>query len=87
VRLSEAFKETLFRFDLKGKELATKSGLTETQVSDFRNGKNLRSDSLDKLIGALPREAREYMLLLVLEDRESGHILLPRVGVDPDLET
>lgn len=77
VKFSEAFRETLFRFNLKGADLAQASGLTPTQISKFRNGENLRIDSVERLIDALPSAAKEYMLLLVLQQREADHVPLP----------
>ena len=78
MRFSEAFRETMFRFSLKGNELAKRSGLTETQISDFRNGKNLRMDSVEKILKALSPEAREYMLILVLREDNAGIMPLPK---------
>jgi transcriptional regulator with XRE-family HTH domain len=68
----------MFRFSLKGNELAKRSGLTETQISDFRNGKNLRMDSVEKILKALSPEAREYMLILVLREDNAGIMPLPK---------
>jgi transcriptional regulator with XRE-family HTH domain len=77
MKFSDAFRETLFRFNIKGADLAEKSGLTPTQVSKFRNGENLRIDSVERILEALPDEAREYMLLLVAQTREADHVPLP----------
>lgn len=63
-----AFRETLFRFRLTGAEIARKAGLTPNQVSAFQNGRNLRIDSVEKLLKALPSEARAYLLELVLDE-------------------
>ena len=79
MRFSEAFRETLFRFNLKGADLAERSGLTPTQISKFRNGENLRIDSVERILAALPEDAREYMLLLVVQQREAAHVPLPAV--------
>lgn len=68
----------MFRFDLTGADIAAKSGLTPTQISKFRNGENLRIDSVEKILDALPEEAREYMLLLVVQQREADHVPLPK---------
>ncbi|MBD2462294.1 helix-turn-helix transcriptional regulator [Oscillatoria sp. FACHB-1407] len=76
MRFSEAFRETLFRYNIKGTDLAQKSGLTASQVSKFRNGENLRIDSVERILEALPLEAREYMLLLVL-DKQEDRVPLP----------
>ncbi len=67
MNFSDAFKETLFRFDLKGAEIAARSGLTTAQVSQFRQGKNIRTDSLEKVLAALSPDARRFMLDLVAE--------------------
>lgn len=84
MRFSEAFRETLFRFNIKGADLAEKSGLTPTQISKFRNGENLRIDSVERLIEALPLEAREYLLMLVLQQREADHVPLPAIKKPPN---
>lgn len=78
MKFSEAFRETLFRFNLKGNELAEQSGLTPTQISKFRNGENLRIDSVERILDALPNEAREYMLVLILQRHEPDHVPLPK---------
>jgi transcriptional regulator with XRE-family HTH domain len=84
VKFSEAFRETLFRFNIRGDELAARSGVTATQISKFRNGGNLRIDSVEKLLDALPDEARDYLLLLVATKREAGHVLpLPAAIKNP----
>ncbi|MEP0910874.1 helix-turn-helix transcriptional regulator [Leptolyngbya sp. GB1-A1] len=72
MKFCEAFRETLFRFDIKGTDLAVRAGLTPTQISKFRNGENLRIDSVEKILDALPEEARKYMLLLVLRPLDSS---------------
>ena len=77
MKFSEAFRETMFRFRLKGADIAERSGLTTTQISKFRNGGNLNTDSLERVLNALPSEAQEYMLLLVLQQREADHVPLP----------
>ncbi len=79
MRFSEAFQETMFRFKLKGTDLAEQSGLTPTQISDFRHGKNLRIDSVEKLLDAMPKDARIYMLRLVAT-KETDSVPLPKRG-------
>jgi transcriptional regulator with XRE-family HTH domain len=69
---SEAFKETMFRFKLSGAEIAEKSGLTPSQISNFRNGHNLRVDSVEKLLAAMPPDARKFMVLFVVEDTDNN---------------
>jgi transcriptional regulator with XRE-family HTH domain len=86
MKFSEAFRETLFRYSIKGSDLAHKSGLTTTQISKFRNGENLRIDSVEKILEALPEEAREYMMLLVLQKREADHVPLPAKGIEVEID-
>jgi len=85
VRFSDAFKETVFRFALKGAEIAERSGLTEAQVSNFKGGSNLRIDSVEKILAALPLEARLYMLGLVAND-DGAALSVPETAdrVNPD---
>lgn len=68
MRFADAFQETLFRFKLTGSEIAERSGLPATRISEFRHGKSIRIDNLEKIIKALPRDARLYMLELVGRD-------------------
>lgn len=65
MRFYEAFKETMHRFDLKGVELSKNSGLKPSQISKFRGDQNIRIETLEKILFAMPQEAREYMLSLV----------------------
>lgn len=64
-KFSKAFKEVMFRYKLSGAELAHISGLSTAQISRFRNGENLRIDSLEKLLWALPAEAYNYFFKLL----------------------
>jgi transcriptional regulator with XRE-family HTH domain len=86
MRFSEAFRETLFRFNIKGADLAERAGVTPTQIGKFRNGGNLRIDSVERILAALPSEAREYMMLLVLQQREADHVPLPAIKNPPQFE-
>ncbi len=78
---ADAFRETVFRFQLTGTEIAEKSGVSAPQVSEFRNGKaNLRIDNVERILAALTEEQRDYLLNLVareLTDKGSS-ILSPR---------
>jgi hypothetical protein len=77
MRFSEAFRETMFRFKLKGIEIAKNSQLTPNQISTFQNGGNLRIDSVEKILAALPKKAKAYMLKLVAQE-ESLYLPLPQ---------
>lgn len=62
-----AFNETLRRFDIKAVDLARESGLSMQRMSEFKNGFNVRIDTLQKVLEAMPQEAKRFMLLLVAE--------------------
>ena len=68
MNFSEAFDLTLKEFGLTGKSLAISTGLREATVSNFRNGSDIRSDNLEKLLGALPPEAKQFLFLKVFVD-------------------
>lgn len=70
MRFSEAFRQTLFRYNLSGTEVAEASGITPSQISNFKNGSNLRIDTVERILDALPTEARLYMLNLVAQKSE-----------------
>jgi transcriptional regulator with XRE-family HTH domain len=58
---ANVLKHTMTEFGLTGAELAEKSGVSKNTVSAFRQGRqSLSVDNLEKLLGAMPREARMY---------------------------
>lgn len=60
---SEALNLTLEHYKIPAKELSQRSGVAEAIISDFRRGKTLpRIDTIERLINALPQEAKNYML-------------------------
>lgn len=67
MKFAEAFRQTMFYFNLSGVEIAEKSGMSAAQISNFRHGKNLRIDTLERILNALPPEAKVYMLNLVAQ--------------------
>lgn len=62
-----AFNETLRRFDLNAVDLANERGLSMQRISQFKNGFNIRIDTLQKLLNAMPPEAKRHMLSLVAD--------------------
>ncbi len=61
--VSEALRRTIFEYRLAGKSLAEESGLSERQISQFKNGHtDMLSSSLLKLVEAMPQDARSYFL-------------------------
>jgi transcriptional regulator with XRE-family HTH domain len=67
MNFSAAFDETISHFKLKAKDIASVSGLTESAISKFRRGEqDLKASSLERLIKALPQEAKQYLFLKIL---------------------
>lgn len=66
MEFAAAFRETLHHFRIKGEEVAQRSGLPASRISAFRNGTNVRAQNIEKILDALPLEARYYWLHLVL---------------------
>lgn len=58
---SQEFDQTLSHFGISARWIANESGVSEVIISKFRNGKKeVQTDTLSKLIGALPSEVQEY---------------------------
>ncbi len=57
----------MHRYQLRGSELAKRSGLSASQISKFRAGQNINVATLEKVLAAMPQEAQEYMLMLVAQ--------------------
>lgn len=68
MKFSHAFRATLDRYQIKGTDIAEATGLTPAQVSNFRNGKNLRIDTVERILAALKPEERRYLLDLVFDN-------------------
>lgn len=64
---AEALNETLEHFGISAREIATGAGVREAALSQFRNGKkDLNLESWERLVRALPLEAKQYLHLKVL---------------------
>lgn len=62
MKFSDSFDDTLKRFKITAKDLASKSGVAESSISRFRRGeREIQSDSLERLISALPQDAKQYL--------------------------
>jgi transcriptional regulator with XRE-family HTH domain len=58
-----SFNLTLEEYKISATKLAQASGVREATISDFRNGKiDPKATTLESLIQALPREAKNFML-------------------------
>jgi transcriptional regulator with XRE-family HTH domain len=84
MKFSEAFRQTMFHFDLSGVEIAERSGISTAQISNFRHGKNLRIDTLERILNALPQEARVYMLNLVAQSESDPSPVVRDYEADPE---
>ncbi|MBD2006477.1 MULTISPECIES: helix-turn-helix domain-containing protein [Cyanophyceae] len=66
VNFSEALDKALERYGISAKWLSEQSGVSQQMISQFRNGKQrIYSDSLEKLLAALPSEVKEYFFGLM----------------------
>jgi len=80
LNISPAFDKTLKRFNLSAKELAEKAGVTEGVISKFRNSrKRVYTDTLDKLLGALSKEAKIYFFSLLIEEAIDLDLIIARM--------
>lgn len=79
MNLSKAFDKTLNHFGISGKWLSEQSGVSQQMISGFRrNQQRIYSDSMERLIRALPREAQQYFFESLLG--------MSLVAQTPDLE-
>ena len=70
MKLSKAFDKTLKNFGINARRLSEQSGVSEKMISLFRNDRQrIYSDSFEKLLDALPIEARLYFLIQLSEDK------------------
>jgi transcriptional regulator with XRE-family HTH domain len=66
MQFSAALDRTLDEFAINAKWLATRAGVSQQMISDFRNGKQrVYNDSLEKIIAALPDQARQHYFTLL----------------------
>lgn len=64
--ITESFDKTLNRFGITASWLSKESGINQQQISRFRHGKEIQTDTLEKLLANLPIEAKEYFFTLLL---------------------
>ncbi|MFK0730571.1 MAG: hypothetical protein ACIWVG_05260 [Gloeotrichia echinulata HAB0833] len=58
---SKALDKTLETYGISASWLSDKADVSQQMISGFRNGKQcVKSDSLEKMINALPKDAKEY---------------------------
>lgn len=81
MNFSKAFDLTLKEFGLTGKAVAISAGVREATVSNFRNGSDIRTDSLEKLIKALPPDAKQFLFLKVFVDDLNPSAIATMLGL------
>ncbi|AFZ11477.1 hypothetical protein Cri9333_0519 [Crinalium epipsammum PCC 9333] len=59
---SLAFNLTVSQFGISAKDLAQRSGILESTISRFRNGHQIKTETLSRLLECLSVEQREYFL-------------------------
>jgi transcriptional regulator with XRE-family HTH domain len=70
LKISQAFDKTLKNFGINARQLSEQSGVSEKMISLFRNNRQrIYSDSFEKLLDALPLEARLYFLIQLSEGK------------------
>jgi predicted transcriptional regulator len=74
MNFSTAFCQTLEHYNLNNVDLCRNSGISLSRFSLFKKGQNVRVDTLEKLLAAMPQEAREYMVLLVARSEQDTPI-------------
>lgn len=75
MKFADALDATLKHFCISAKEMATKSGVAESSISRYRRGeRDIQAESLERLIAALPPDARHYFYFncLVRDIDEAG---------------
>jgi DNA-binding Xre family transcriptional regulator len=64
--VSQALDRTMFEFKISGAHLSRQSGVSQSQLSQFRTGKvDISTSNFVKIVRALPDQARRYYLNLV----------------------
>ncbi len=78
-------------FNLTGTELSSKSGVSRNTISAFRQGgQSLSVDNLERLLAAMPENAREYFFSWV--EGKKNPVITGETGgkyvlIDPDMPT
>jgi len=79
-KFGAALDETMKQFGIKGTTIAELASLQEQQVSEFRRGiRGLKTENLERVIEALPPEARHFLFFKVfvrnMSDRDISNLL------------
>ena len=78
MKFSDALRRTMFEFNLTGADLARQTGLSQNTVSAFKTGnQSISTENLEKILEAMPAEARRYYLRLLNDgfDKSSNDLI------------
>jgi DNA-binding Xre family transcriptional regulator len=64
--IGNSFDKTLNRFGVSAAWLSRESGINQQMISRFRNGREIQTDTLERLLEPLPIEVKEYFFALLL---------------------
>ncbi len=72
--LREALFQALAQAEISAKELSERAQVTPAQVSRFKNGKDISSSTLQRLIDALPPKAYNHFYSLIAPQKSEQEI-------------
>lgn len=71
MNFSLAFNLTLNQFDISAKDLAQRSGILEPTISRFRNGHQIKTETLSRLLECLTVHQRDYFFSLLASTEDN----------------
>ena len=82
--IADSYFQALKIGGLTAKEISKRSGVRESTISNFRNGNDVYSSMVQKLIDALPKAVyQQYLLLLSEKESLEKDGFLERTDDDP----
>ena len=77
--LRQALFKAIARAEVSAKELSERAQVTPTQISRFRNGKEISSSTLQRLIDALPTDAYDYFHSMLAQSPKNDDEITERL--------
>ena len=71
MNFSLAFNLTLNQFDINAKHLAQQSGVQESVISRFRNGHQVKTETLSRLLECFSVHQRDYFFSVLASGEDS----------------
>ena len=65
--IGTAFDKTLNKYGISATWLGRESGVNPQMISRFRNGREVQTDTLDRLLEPLSLEVKQYFFSLLLD--------------------